>query len=352
MGKKTKENEPLITTIIPTYRRPKLLKRAILSVLNQTYSNFQVCIYDNASGDETAEVVKKLSQKDPRVHYYCHSHNIGAWNNFNFGLKQINTPYFSILSDDDILLPNFYEKAIKGFKKYQEAGFIATQTIIATGKKVLNISCVDYEEKLYQPPEGLLEISDSGLVTLTGILFRKEVMGVGLLSEEGDGYFLLRISSVFQYSVLKFPGAIFFVHKLSLSSTWSEVEALDGYRKTLEKIKNSGKITDQIRKIVYQNVKRNIINILWSGGLIDIKKRNFSQVQKLAKSLKYDFGENLKSIILYHSVKFCEFSNIFYYSFIIFNKIRKFFNIGRKLRDKELQNTYGIYLKYLDKYSE
>ncbi len=70
--------KPLITTIIPTYRRPKLLRRAIKSVLNQTYPHFQVCVYDNASGDETALVVDEIAKADPRVKYYCHSENIGS----------------------------------------------------------------------------------------------------------------------------------------------------------------------------------------------------------------------------------------------------------------------------------
>jgi len=55
--------EPLITTIIPTYRRPKLLRRAIKSVLGQTFPHFQVCVYDNASGDETPDVVAEISSK-------------------------------------------------------------------------------------------------------------------------------------------------------------------------------------------------------------------------------------------------------------------------------------------------
>jgi glycosyltransferase involved in cell wall biosynthesis len=68
--------KPLITTIIPTCRRPHLLRRAIKSVLNQTYPHFQVCVYDNASGDETAEVVSEFAKKDPRIKYHCHSENI------------------------------------------------------------------------------------------------------------------------------------------------------------------------------------------------------------------------------------------------------------------------------------
>jgi len=70
-------HSPLITTVIPTYRRPRLLKRAILSALGQTYRNIQVCVYDNASGDETAEVVAGIANGDRRVKYYCHPTNIG-----------------------------------------------------------------------------------------------------------------------------------------------------------------------------------------------------------------------------------------------------------------------------------
>ena len=64
--------QPLITTIIPTYRRSEKLKRAIQSVLAQTYPHFQICVYDNASGDETADVVAALAKEDSRVQYFCH----------------------------------------------------------------------------------------------------------------------------------------------------------------------------------------------------------------------------------------------------------------------------------------
>ena len=101
---------PLITTIIPTYRRPTLLKRAIESVLQQAYPHFQVWVLDNASGDETAEVVTQLTQQDKRVKYYCHPENVGAFNNFQYGLEQVSTPFFSFLSDDDMLLPDFYQQ--------------------------------------------------------------------------------------------------------------------------------------------------------------------------------------------------------------------------------------------------
>jgi glycosyltransferase involved in cell wall biosynthesis len=357
MEENDKKNEPLITTIIPTYQRPRLLKRAILSVLNQTYHNFQVCVYDNASNDETADVIKKLSQQDSRVHYYCHSKNIGMVQNFNFGLDRLETSYFSFLCDDDVLLPDFYEKTLNVFKKYPEAGFIVAQTIIATEKEVKEISLREYEEKLYNPPEGLLKMSSYGTPTWTSILFRKEIIReIGLLDEKiggpSDIDFLLRSASALPFFVLKSPCAIFLIHELSKSSTWSETESLNGYKKILEKIEYNKKISASTKSMVYQNLRKRIIRILWQGGFKDIKKRNFLNFQKISKSLKSDFNENSKSAILCCSIKLCRFSNIFYYFFLVLNKIRKSFDIKKKIKNKKLQNAYGAYLKYFSKYSE
>ena len=74
--------DPQITTVIPTYRRPKLLRRAIESVLAQTYPHLTVTVFDNASGDETEEVVGELARRNPRVRYHCHPETIGASANF------------------------------------------------------------------------------------------------------------------------------------------------------------------------------------------------------------------------------------------------------------------------------
>src|SRR5579863_2991538 len=107
-----------ITTIITTRQRPALLKRAINSVLNQTYSNFEVCIYDNASNDETEKIVRAFAERDSRVKYHCHSSNIGLMSNYKYAFGQLRSPLFSLLSDDDFLLPCFYETALKGFEQF------------------------------------------------------------------------------------------------------------------------------------------------------------------------------------------------------------------------------------------
>ena len=343
---------PLITAIIPTYRRPQLLRRAILSVLRQTYQNLVVWVYDNASNDATAEVVKQLSQTDPRVQYYCHSDNLGAIKNFNFGLSRVQTPYFSILSDDDVLIPDFYERAMQKFGEHPQAGFVATQTISATNSEIKDISFKSYEPRLYQPPEGLLKMSHWEIITWTGILFRKAVIEeVGLLDEEmqgpDDSDFLIKIAASFQYVVIKYPGAIFFVHDASLSSTWSELDALPGYIQMLERIRHDLKIPADIRPIVYQNVKKVIANTLWLSGLIEVKKQRFANANQLAQSLGSNFSEPRKSVILYQISRWCESSSVFRRLFVQLIQIKKLLNLGDRARFKALQATYRPYLKYL-----
>src|SRR5260370_6369564 len=80
------------TDVIPTFRVPQMLARALRSVLNQTYPHVRAAVFDNASGDETAAVVSEISRKDPRVSYHAHPENIGAAANFNFGVSRVETP--------------------------------------------------------------------------------------------------------------------------------------------------------------------------------------------------------------------------------------------------------------------
>lgn len=112
-----------ITALIPTYRRPHLLKKAISSVLQQEYRNLKVIVCDNASGDETESVVRSFQKDDPRVYYFCQPSHVGIDQNFDHALSLVDTPYYSFLCDDDFMLPNFYQLAVTALQKHPEAIF-------------------------------------------------------------------------------------------------------------------------------------------------------------------------------------------------------------------------------------
>ena len=122
--------EPIITCVIPTYQRPHLLPRAIQSVLAQTYPRIRILVCDNASGDETAGIVAEFHRRDRRVMYHCQSTNLGWAPNFRFAIDAVETEYFSILSDDDVLLPGFYRHAIDAFERHPEARLFCGQVVV------------------------------------------------------------------------------------------------------------------------------------------------------------------------------------------------------------------------------
>jgi hypothetical protein len=121
---------PVVTTIIPTFRRAALLKRAVLSVLAQTRRELLVLVCDNASDDATGEVVAELARHDPRVIYHRHPRNMGAQFNFQYGLDAVTTEMFSFLSDDDLLFPDFYRRAVESLERDSGAGFYASQAML------------------------------------------------------------------------------------------------------------------------------------------------------------------------------------------------------------------------------
>src|SRR5581483_2537236 len=114
-----------VTTLIPTFNRSQLLLRAARSVLAQSHAEILVHIFDNASTDQTPAVTAALQKEDRRVLVSRSSTNIGSARNHLKAFASIRTPYFSILADDDYLLPGFFERAVEGLIANPEAGFWA-----------------------------------------------------------------------------------------------------------------------------------------------------------------------------------------------------------------------------------
>lgn len=215
----------MITTIIPTFRRPALLKKAILSVLSQSHPNFQVCVYDNASGDETEEVVKELMRQDARVKYHRHPENIGMMANYQFALARVDTPYFSLLSDDDILLPTFYDTALKGFDQFQDVAFSACAVkAIDENEQFVSEPMHNWDrEGYFDKREGIVEMIKKPFLPV-GILFNYQlVKDVEIDSSETiqirwDTDYLLQIISRHPFVINKKICAIFLSHSQGFST--------------------------------------------------------------------------------------------------------------------------------------
>lgn len=98
----------LVSILIPTYKRPQLLREAISSALNQTeYPNIEVIVSDNDPSLDHAMSDLILSFGDSRLSYHKNAQNLGMTGNWNKCIELANGNYITILHDDDILYPNF-----------------------------------------------------------------------------------------------------------------------------------------------------------------------------------------------------------------------------------------------------
>ena len=100
---------PRITVCIPTYNYGRFVGAAIASVLDQSLQDFEILVSDNASTDETADVVAQWAGRDGRVRYRRNDHNLGMVANWNCCLAAAGGEYVKFLCADDLLEPGALE---------------------------------------------------------------------------------------------------------------------------------------------------------------------------------------------------------------------------------------------------
>jgi glycosyltransferase involved in cell wall biosynthesis len=103
---------------MPVYNGSKHLSDAVDSILTQTYTNFEFLIIDDASTDNSFEILK--SYKDDRIRLIKNEKNIGLSASLNKGLNLALGKYIARMDQDDISLPNRLEKQIEYFKEHND----------------------------------------------------------------------------------------------------------------------------------------------------------------------------------------------------------------------------------------
>ena len=114
----------LVSVIIPTFNRYQVLKRAILSVVNQDYKNIEIVIVNDASVDATSNIVKSIG--DPRIKYVIHEKNKGLAAARNTGIRNSRGEYITFLDDDDEWAKEKISLQLKVFRNNKTAGLVFT----------------------------------------------------------------------------------------------------------------------------------------------------------------------------------------------------------------------------------
>lgn len=105
-------NSPIVSVIIPSYNAEDFIKETILSVLNQTYQNFEIIIIDDSSEDSTKTIIENLMNRDKRIILYTVPHIGNPSVLRNYGIKKSNGLFIAFLDNDDIWLKKKLEEQI------------------------------------------------------------------------------------------------------------------------------------------------------------------------------------------------------------------------------------------------
>lgn len=143
--------QPFFSLAIPTYNRAKDLRVTLSLCLEQKCRDFEIIVCDNASEDETAQVVKSFKTK--RIKYFRNKTNIGAAKNFGKVISHASGKYIFTLGDDDFIL---FEDTLQKIKKILEKkpwGFIRLNLLEKKlNGKGLRKSFINTEEDFSIPP--------------------------------------------------------------------------------------------------------------------------------------------------------------------------------------------------------
>lgn len=136
----------LVSVCIPTYNNARYLKRSLESIINQTYGNLEIIVSDNASTDNTEEILKSFT--DSRVKYRRNSTNIGCYNNYNECLKVVEGEFVAFYHSDDIYEPDIVKKQVEFLQNHIDvAAVFALDRLINENDKVIGKTNIPKELK-------------------------------------------------------------------------------------------------------------------------------------------------------------------------------------------------------------
>lgn len=164
-----KGKRPKVSVIIPTYNRAGLVGHTIQSVREQTFEGWELIVVDDASEDNTRDVVCSIGNS--KVKYIRHEVNRGGSAARNTGIENANGRYILMIDDDDIIKKNHLRTLVNGAKKMgKNWGVFYTGFILDRGFK---------ENRIYPKWKGYIKeklLTEGSIGTTAVALIEKETL--------------------------------------------------------------------------------------------------------------------------------------------------------------------------------
>lgn len=304
-------HNPKVSVLIPAYNYGHYIGEAIQSVLEQTFSDFELVIFDNQSTDNTVEIVNEFIKKDARIKLVINKTNVGMFRNYNEALLHANGEYIKFLNADDTFHPEILEKFVKILDNNESVSLVTSyrQEFHDSSK----IIATDFHGLQNGKEMILLALSKLNFIgEPTTVMFRKENLNIGL----------------FDTSLLFFADLDMWLRHLAVGNLYIVNEVLSYVRKHNEQgTQQLRGHTDKSIFISFQwpeYVRNSILMNRFGYDLYKedskIRKNIFKKSTKVAHRLLFSHSENDQRVKDY----FTPVNSVLYFRYLIkkiFNKI-------------------------------
>ncbi len=165
-------SNPLITILMTVYNGRTYLKSSLESVLNQTFKDFELLIIDDASRDDSLEIIRSYQTKDPRIVIYSNPVNVGQTKSLNVGLNLARGKYVARMDADDLVFPSWLAELSSFLKENPEIAVVSAKAVVMNGSKGL----VRILNTPTQWPHIVLKSLTFSPINHVGSLMRKDII--------------------------------------------------------------------------------------------------------------------------------------------------------------------------------
>lgn len=159
------QNEPLLSVIIPTYNRGRLILNSVTSVLNQTYKNIELIVVDDCSTDNTEEILKSIN--DSRIKYIKLEKNSGACVARNKGIEISRGEFIAFNDSDDLWLPEKINSQLDFlYENNAEISFCKMECRTPENNFIHNFPNIEFDRKISY--KDLLKYNSASTQTIFG----------------------------------------------------------------------------------------------------------------------------------------------------------------------------------------
>ncbi len=211
----------MIQLFILTYNRPQMVVHAVRSALAQDFKELVVVVSDNSTNEDTMEMLSNEFKDNSRFFYIKREHTLSPIGHFNKVLSEVNSEFFMLFHDDDIMDSNMITSLIQEFTDESIVAVGANSRISVSGSLRKKPMWLSSKSKMFINDSTTFikpYLNNGGIIPFPAYLYRKRMVGdLRMRTENGgkfcDVAFLVDVSNLGRIVWIKTPLMTYYIHQ-------------------------------------------------------------------------------------------------------------------------------------------